>query len=182
MKKLFNILIGLVVAVFFIVAILLLISTFKIPGLPLDARAVLTGSMEPAIPTGSIVFIYPRDSYSEGEIITFKRTNSELEVPITHRIIGVASPNGNDGLQVYETKGDANAFPDADVIKQDEVYGQVFLHIPYIGRLLDLVKTPFGFAALIIIPALLVIADEIKKIVGYVREKPKDINTEEKKD
>lgn len=180
MKKLFNILIGLVVAAFLLVAILLLISTFKIPGLPIDARAVLTGSMEPSIPTGSIVFIYPQPSYDKGAIITFKLNDSEVALPITHRIIGEETVEG--GGEIYETKGDANAFPDREKVTQGEVYGQVFLHIPYIGHLLDLVKTPLGFAALIIIPALLVIIDEVKKIVGYVREKPKDINTEEKKD
>lgn len=175
MKKLFNILITITVIVFVIVAGLLAISSFDIPGLPLDARAVLTGSMEPAIPTGSIVLIYPRADYKVGEIITFKRQESSLEVPITHRIVEVKE---TDGAIAYVTKGDDNDGADAKPVSKDEVYGKVFFHFPYLGKLLELAKTPVGFALLIVVPAVLVIVDEVLKIVGYTRgRKPEEIES-----
>lgn len=166
MKKLFNILVTIVVTVFLLVVGLLLISSFDIPGLPLDARAVLTGSMEPVIPTGSVVFIWPQSDYVVGDIITFKRAESRLEMPITHRIVEVETV---DGQTRYRTKGDANDGADAEPVLQGEVYGQVVAHLPFVGRLLDMAKTPWGFAALVIVPAFLVIIDEISKIVGYLR-------------
>ncbi len=47
--------------------------------------------------------------------------------------------------------------------------GKVIFHIPYMGRLLDLAKTPLGFAMLIVVPAGLVIVDEVLKIIVYTR-------------
>lgn len=170
MKKLLNILITITVVLFVLVAGLLAISSFDIPGFPLDARAVLTGSMAPAIPTGSVVFVYPSERYVEGDIITFKRIESSLEIPITHRVVEVKE---EDGQTYYVTKGDANERADANLVRRDEVSGKVIAHVPFLGRLLDMAKTPWGFAALIVVPALLVIVDEVLKIVRYTR-RPKE--------
>lgn len=180
MSKFFNILSGLAVIIFMTVAVLLVISSFNIPGLPLDARTVLTGSMEPTIPVGSVVFIYPQKSYSEGDVVTFKRRESSIETPITHRIVSVA--NDESGLTAYTTKGDGNDYQDASVVYQDEVSGQVIFHLPFLGKLLDLAKTPWGFAVLIVIPALLVIVDEIKKIRQEFVLGRKEIKKVEEKD
>lgn len=133
--------------------------------------------MEPAIPTGSVVLIYPQVEYFEGDIITFKRMESELEVPITHRIIAVHELDSEQ--KTFTTKGDANDYQDMNPVLESEVYGKVVYHIPFVGRLLDAAKTPWGFAALIIIPALLVIADEVKKIIGYVRKEKEGVNEKE---
>ena len=59
----FKITVNILIAVFVVVVLLLLISSFRIPMFPLDTRAVLSGSMEPAISTGECGFIYPRASY-----------------------------------------------------------------------------------------------------------------------
>jgi signal peptidase len=178
MMKLFNILLNIVVAIFIALAALLMISSFDIPGLPLDARTVLTGSMEPTLPTGSIVFIYPQDTYAKDDIVTYQRTDSQLEVPITHRIIEVET--GENGETLFKTKGDANDYPDFEPVRSAEISGKVIFHLPFIGRLLDAAKTPIGFAALIVIPALLVIMDEIKKIIGYLRGRKEEETAEQK--
>jgi len=181
MKKLFNIIFTLSVTAFILLAILLVISAFKLPFLPLDARSVLTGSMEPAIPTGSIVFIYPQNSYKEGDIITFRPDGSRLALPVTHRIVGALQDDNDEPY--FVTMGDNNQGEDASPVYTEDIYGKVILHIPFLGRLLEFAKTPIGFAVLIIIPALLVIYDEGKKIVRIVRkEKEQSENDEEKKD
>jgi len=167
MKKLFYIITTIILGLFILAAGLLLISSFSIPGVPFDTRSVLTGSMEPAIPTGSIVFIIPKDNYGEGDIITFHRKESQLEIPITHRIMGAEMV---DGQFIYVTQGDGNEYADTAAVYQDEILGKVVLHVPYLGKLLDIAKTPFGFAALIVIPAILVIFDESRKIIRIVRE------------
>ncbi len=167
MKLFFNILLYIVVTVFLAVATLLLISILSIPSFPLDSRTVLTGSMEPAIPTGSVVFIYPKADYAEGDIVTFKRIESSLEVPITHRIVAAAEGDGDE--REFTTKGDANDYADRNPVLESEIYGKVIFHLPFIGYLLDVAKTPWGFLAIIIIPAFLVIVDEVKKIMVSIR-------------
>ncbi|HMO78498.1 MAG TPA: signal peptidase I [Candidatus Paceibacterota bacterium] len=167
MKKLFYILTTIILGLFILAAGLLLISSFSIPGVPFDTKSVLTGSMAPAIPTGSIVFIVPKDTYIEGDIITFKRKQSQMEIPVTHRIMGAEMV---DGQLVFVTQGDANEYADTAAVYQDEVLGKVVGHVPFLGKLLDVARTPFGFVALIVIPALLVIVDEVRKIIRIVKE------------
>ncbi len=176
MKSFFNILFGLSVATFILLALLLLLSVFRLPFFPLESRSVLTGSMAPAIPTGSVVFIYPQASYGEGDIITFRPAGSAVALPITHRIVAVL-PQG-DGTTHFVTMGDANLAEDAETISHSDIYGKVIFHIPWLGLLLDFVRTPLGFALLIIVPALLVVYDESKKIVRIVRAERNKVKNE----
>jgi len=176
MKSFFNILFGLSVATFILLALLLLLSVFRLPFFPLESRSVLTGSMAPAIPTGSVVFIYPQASYGEGDIITFRPAGSAVALPITHRIVAVL-PQG-DGTTHFVTMGDANQAEDAETVSHSDIYGKVIFHIPWLGLLLDFVRTPLGFALLIIVPALLVVYDESKKIVRIVRAERNKVKNE----
>lgn len=170
----FKIFLNILIVLFVAVAGVLLISSFSIPGVPLDARVVLTGSMAPAIPTGSVVFVVPSDTYIEGDIITFSREASSLETPITHRVMRVFEADGEVG---YVTQGDANELEDIAPVRHSEVLGKVAWHVPYLGYLLNAAKTPIGFAVLIIIPALLVIGDEIRKIWKNVRARKETTET-----
>jgi signal peptidase len=157
LKVLSNIAIGL----FVLIVGLLLVSSFSIPGIPFDTRVVITGSMEPAIKTGSVVFIRPVELYAEGDIITFRRANSQIEEPITHRIVSVEAVEGE---YLYTTKGDANDAEDTNPVLYDEVFGKVQFHVPWVGYALDVAKKPIGFTILIILPLLLIIFEEVKKI------------------
>jgi signal peptidase len=73
---------------------------------------VYTGSMEPAIPVGSVVVIKPAnpETLKVGDIICFK-TEAESPKTVTHRIIGITS-------QGFITKGDANEDPDQWIVKR----------------------------------------------------------------
>lgn len=166
---------GLFITLFVAVVALLLVSTFSIPGVPIDARVVQTGSMEPAIRTGSVVFIYPSELYAEEDVITFQREGSRLEVPITHRIVSVSV---TEGEYVYRTKGDANDAADASPVYKDEVLGKVRLSVPYLGYALEAARTPWGFAILIIIPALLIMWEEAKKIFRELKKKEESEHVE----
>ena len=120
---------------------------------------VYTGSMEPAIPVGSVVVIKPADpeTLKVGDIICFK-TEAEYPTTVTHRIIGITS-------QGFITKGDANEDPDQWIVKKENVIGKVIAVIPLLGYLGYFVKTPIGFALLIIIPATIIIILEIREII-----------------
>jgi len=124
---------------------------------------VYTGSMEPAIPVGSVVVIKPAnpDTLKVGDIICFK-TEAEYPKTVTHRIIGITS-------QGFITKGDANEDPDTWIVKKEDVIGKVVAVIPYMGYLGYFVRTPIGFAILIIMPAIILIILEIREII----KKPK---------
>lgn len=124
---------------------------------------VYTGSMEPAIPVGSVVVIKPVDpeTLKEGDIICFKLSGL---TSITHRIINIT----NEG---FITKGDANEDPDMWTVKKENVIGKLILTIPYIGYIGYFVRTPIGFTLLIIIPATIIIIIEIRNIIKELKKK-----------
>ena len=144
---------------------LFLASLIPMPG-NIEIKIVKSGSMEPAIMTGSLVIIKPNTSsygaqYSVGEVITFGPDNAK-EIPTTHRVFDVSKV---DGAYEYKTKGDANEEEDANLVPANEIIGKVVFSAPYVGYILDFAKQPIGFALLIGFPAAVIIFDELMVIV-----------------
>lgn len=120
---------------------------------------VLSGSMEPAIGTGSVVVVQKAlKTFSVGDVITFKRSGGD---PVTHRVTSVKNENGEI---LYETKGDANATPDASLVNHTNVLGNVVWTVPHVGKFIALGKTPAGFILMVIIPATLVVYEELRSV------------------
>ncbi|MBI4709252.1 MAG: signal peptidase I [Candidatus Portnoybacteria bacterium] len=163
MRKIFKAIYYIFIVAIAMIAILLLVSAFPIPG-NLKALTVLSGSMEPAIKTGSIVLVKPSSEYGAGDIITFGKT-SKTQIPTTHRIVEVKN-NGN----IFITKGDANENADTKEIKKSEIIGKVLLDVPYAGYAVASAKKPIGFLFIIVIPALIIIFDEVVKIVREIKK------------
>jgi len=157
--KLFKVLYYIFIGVIALIAILLIISTFEIPG-NFKVMTVLSGSMEPAIKMGSIVVIKPADDYKIGDIITFGPI-TKTKPPTTHRIVDMRVI---EGIPSYITQGDTNNAPDPKEVSKGEIIGKVLFSVPYAGYAVDAARKPIGFALLIIIPALLIIFDEARKI------------------
>jgi len=172
MKKIFKIIYYIFGAFIILVAGLLIISVFPITG-NIKFMVVQSGSMAPAIKTGSLVMVKPLPStgsgqadYKIGDVITFGPV-TKTKAPTSHRIQDIKV---NEGNIVYITKGDANNAPDAREVQKKEVLGKVEFSIPYLGYVVNFAKQPMGFALLIIAPALVIIFDEIKKIINEMKK------------
>lgn len=148
------------------VAGLLVGSMLPIPG-NIELKIVKSGSMEPTIPTGSLVVVKPTSNYGIGDVITFG-ADTRTQIPTTHRIIGFEADSG--GRSVYRTQGDANEDLDANPVQRGEVIGKVVFHLPYVGFILDFARQPLGFALLVGIPAALVIMEEVLTIAREVKK------------
>ena len=147
-------------------ALLLAASLFPVTG-NYKVKVVLSGSMEPTLPIGSLIFLRPASSYTVGDIITFGK-DTKTSVPTTHRIVSMRTePTG----KVFRTKGDANEDEDSRDVLQTEIIGRVFFDLPYIGYVLDFAKKPVGFVLLVILPALAIIFDEITNIWKEVKKR-----------
>lgn len=114
---------------------------------------VVTGSMQPAIKIGSIVFTFPSANYHIGDIITFNRG----KISVTHRIVG-ENQNG------FRTQGDANDVADPQLVARKEVIGKDVLIVPYLGKLAVFFKTPLGFVVSLLVPTLIFIGLEFNTI------------------
>lgn len=117
---------------------------------------VQSGSMAPQIPTGSLVVVIPSDSYAVGDVITFTDSANSTGTT-THRIVGL---NGTSFL----TKGDANDSADVGPVPRTNVVGKMLFNLPYIGYPVGYAKTLPGLILLIVIPATIIIWEELKKL------------------
>lgn len=169
MKALFGIFYyTLVMAALGLGALLILLQTDIVPGY--EVRIVMSGSMEPAIPTGSIVVVQAREQYAVGDVITFG-DDSPGGLPTTHRIIDTIL---QDGELAYITQGDANESPDLEPTRADSVRGAVLVHVPFLGYILDFARQPLGFALMIGVPAALIAIEEIGNIYRAIVGRKED--------
>ncbi len=166
MKILFKAVYYIFIAVIAAVALLLVISIIPITG-NFKVLTVLSGSMEPAIHTGSVVLVKPATNYQIGDIITFGKIG-KTQTPITHRINDIRI---QEGKPIYITKGDANNAPDTKEITQAEIHGKVLFSLPFAGYAVDFARKPIGFLLIIIIPAVAIIFDEARKIYAELKKK-----------
>jgi signal peptidase len=126
---------------------------------------VLSGSMHPFMRVGDIVIsesLSPEDLLV-GDVITFQVPNAEGDVFVTHRIISI---NSKDPL-IFQTKGDANEDIDQFLVSGDAVKGKIVFVIPYAGYLPQNSKNKSLFIVTILLPAAILILDEIKSIIKY---------------
>lgn len=100
---------------------------------------VLTGSMEPTYPPGTLIIVKPIDAQDVriGDPITYQITSGEAAV-VTHRVISV-SHSSNDELS-FITKGDANGAADAVPVQPVQLKGKVWYSVPWIGYVNNVVN------------------------------------------
>ena len=147
------------------IAFLFLVSALPVTG-NYKIKIVKSGSMEPAISTGSIVVVKAFSDYQAGDIITFGK-DSKDQVPTTHRIVDIRIESGNP---IYVTRGDANDTDDSKEVRKNEIIGRVLFHIPVLGYLIDFARQPLGFIVLIVLPAAIVIFDELHNVWKAIKE------------
>lgn len=151
--------------------------------------SVISGSMEPTIPTGSMLFAgsFNVAELEEGDVITYQKASDENTQPsiITHRIYEINSfeqqreytaeeIEGQEAepVMVYEitTKGDANEDPDNYTVYPGEILGLYQWHVPQLGYLINFIQSPRGFISFVIIPGMILIIWESVSLILNVRE------------
>lgn len=113
---------------------------------------VLSGSMQPAYRTGSVIYVTEKDAETleAGDVITFRLDG---DTTATHRITEVTE---KDGEIAFRTKGDANELEDASLVSASQVLGTPVFTIPYLGYLVTYVQSTSGrYAAIAVGAALL---------------------------
>lgn len=126
---------------------------------------VKSGSMEPTIKTGSLIFVKREADYKKGNIITYGSL-VQSDSLITHRI--VEEVEREDG-KYFKTRGDSNATEDVNLVPAKKVIGKYKFIIPYLGYAIGFAKTQVGLILLIVIPISLIIYSEILNIKKEVQ-------------
>ncbi|HVF98333.1 MAG TPA: signal peptidase I [Chloroflexia bacterium] len=121
--------------------------------LPYQTYTVLSGSMEPTLPVGSVIVAVPAkgDALHTGDIITVANPQHAGAL-VTHRIIAIDnSPQG----RTFQTKGDANNVADSWVVPGTGSGWRYAFAIPYLGYALSTLQSDIGRLLLLVIPTFL---------------------------
>ncbi|MGN0701733.1 MAG: signal peptidase I [Lentihominibacter sp.] len=122
-----------------VLAILVLLTGAGLMLADIRPAIVVSGSMEPVIHTGSMVFIDTAErNIGERDIIAFDAGGTT----VTHRVVGIRE----DG---FVTKGDANESSDPGIVGKSKVEGKVVMWIPNIGYAAAALRAPAGIILLI---------------------------------
>ena len=170
LKSLWNILSWVVVVLFAVFALFL--AGVRFAGF--EVFAVLSGSMEPEYPVGSLLYVreVSPDTLVPGDVITFVL---EDDTPATHRITEILTENG---ARLYVTKGDANEFPDANPVRPENILGKPVFVLPYLGRLSGILQTDTGRWCAAILCAVLLIsvfAPDVRRLTDKLSSPPEPI-------
>lgn len=111
------------------------------------AMTVLTGSMTPDIPVGSAVLVRPVDpeTLAIGDVATYEPAGAPEGTHVTHRIIAI---DRRGGERVFTFKGDANDVADTAPVPAEQVVGEVWFHVPYLGAARDALHGKAGISLL----------------------------------
>ncbi len=116
---------------------------------------VLTGSMEPTLNKGDIVFVKETNDIKVNDIISFRINNSV----VTHRVKEIYKEDGKD---FYITKGDANTGTDTELINIEIVEGKYSFKIPFLGRIILFFQKPIGIIVLFTVLVIFLLLSSIK--------------------
>lgn len=101
---------------------------------------VTSSSMQPGIGAGSLIVTRPvaPEDIEVGDIITVQLESGKAAY-VTHRVTHRFPTIGGD-LR-FETQGDANDSPDADLRRPEQVRGRLWYTVPYLGYVSTIVPS-----------------------------------------
>jgi signal peptidase len=93
---------------------------------------VLTSSMEPTLPPGTLVVVRPTPAQDIrlGDVLTYQIKPGNPAV-VSHRVIEVHSIS--NGTKEFVTQGDNNPAADAAPVTEGQIKGTIWYSVPFVG-------------------------------------------------
>lgn len=143
---------------------------------------VLTGSMRPSLPPGTLAVVKPVDQSDivAGDVITYQLESGRPTV-VTHRVVTVG--HRLDGTRSLTTQGDANSIPDAEPVRPVQLKGRVWYAVPYLGYVNDALTgdqrqmATYGVAAVLALYAAHMLSSPIRDRRAGRLSTPKEATT-----
>ena len=166
-KKVWNVVSSILVALVVIFAALLVGARL----FGLQVFTVLSGSMEPAYHTGSLIYVKKVDpaTIKEGQAITFLLAEDTVA---THRVIEVVPDEEDPTVLRFRTQGDANDSPDGGLVHYKNVIGVPVFTIPYLGYVANYIQQPPGMYVAISAGAILLLLVFLPDLFSDDKKKP----------
>lgn len=120
-------------------------------------------AMTPALKQGDLVIMKNTSpsTLRVGDVVAYQDTISKALV--VHRVIATPAMLGED---LFQTKGDVTTVPDQPVRAAD-ITGHVNYVVPKLGYVVEMLRNPIGMALIIYVPALIILANEIRRLSRY---------------
>ncbi|MGP3533332.1 signal peptidase I [Microbacterium sp. RD1] len=154
---------------------LLLAVALAVIGLPAiaggSAMTVLTQSMEPRLPPGTLVVIRPTpiDDIRVGDVVTYQIRSGDPAV-ISHRVV---SKTYVDGELTFITKGDNNDADDPDPVQAVQIRGTLWYSLPLLGWVNNLLNGPNRVVILAVVAGGLFLY-AVSMVIGSVRDRRRE--------
>lgn len=172
-NRIIDILIGFVI-VFALIISIISITTTK-DGIPkvfgYSPFTIQSNSMYPTMKVGDLILVkaYDGSPLKKDDIISFIAVEQMSKIIKTHRVYDVTT---DEGIYLYTTKGDNNEVVDDVNITDTDIVGvYTDIRVPYLGYVLDFLKSKFGFLFFILIPLAIVfikqVIDLFKMLISY---------------
>ena len=155
LKKIWNIVSTVLVVVVVVFAVLLVGLRF----VGVQVYSVISGSMEPEYPVGSLIYVKEVDAYEVevGDVITFVLSN---DMPATHRVIDI-----DYETQHFYTRGDANysideatgekIYTEDPAVHFKNLIGKPVFMIPLLGYVAYYIQHPPGMYIALAVGAII---------------------------
>lgn len=153
---------------------------------------IVSPSMEPTIMTQDVIFdvrVNNDNELNEKDIITFYTDTIDTGgYTVTHRIFKKYAYNDQ---VYYETKGDNNSSQDVGRITLSNIVGKYLFRVKGLGKVQFFVSSPLGWVLIILIPASLIIgndvlrlfkAKKIKEDINNIKDNSNDLKEEKERD
>ena len=131
---------------------------------------VLTGSMEPAIETDSLIVVERVDAseVKTGDIISFFSQDPVHGGAVnTHRVVSIEQ-NGDNWN--FVTKGDANQLEDKYVTSSEDLIGKVVFVSHGMGIMVHLLSNPLIFIPVILLPMFVILVSNLSRTIRLTRK------------
>lgn len=130
---------------------------------------ILTNSMVPTLPVGSLVIdhaIDEDDPIPENTPITFKAELQGKEVFVTHYFRYI---DQSDGYDRYMTQGEGYQEGQYDEfeIHREDIVGTYAFHIPYLGRIAMFLQSPAALTMFLLWGFIFMLEHMVKKWLSY---------------
>lgn len=137
----------------------------------LEVYTVLSGSMEPKYPTGSLIYVkdVSLDELEVSDVITFHMAGETIA---THRIVEVVADEDNSEIVRFQTKGDANDVVDATLVEYESIIGEVVFSVPYLGYLSVFMQEPLGLCIVVSVSIALILL--VSLIDLFIKDEKKE--------
>lgn len=155
-----------------VLVVLLAVALVGVRLIGFEVYAVLSGSMEPNYPTGSVIYVQKVD-YKElavNDPITFMLNENTVA---THRIVEILPDENDPKILRYRTKGDANEAVDGGLVHYKNIIGKPVFSIPYLGYIASYIQNPPGTYIAIGVALILILLAFVPELLSDGKTKKK---------